>query len=325
MKRPVLLTLAIIFMVASLATLGILIASLTGKINVGGFFRAGFSDIATGELIKEETFDASSLSELNISTQDQKIEIILTDDDFITVSQYDGAVAEPFSTAETSDELRIALGSKFRITVFNAIISRLEIHLPRSYAGDVTAVTSSGGITCDDAVTWSDAAAESRSGSVRIADIACSSLTVSSSSGAIRVGGIASGGAVNLESTSGSIRAEGAVHCDELRVETLSGSVSLADVSSSAGAVITTASGSIRAGDISAQSYSVRPSSGSVRLTMGGMKNLAFEISSNSGSLRTGGYEFMYDASGRRGVYTVGDGSAGTLSVKTTSGAISID
>ena len=364
MKRPVLLTFAVIFTVAALAVLGVLVMSLSGRIDMGGFFKSGFKNATSGELIKEETFDASALTDLNISTRDQRIEFILTNEDFITVRQYDNIRAEPFSATQTADSLSIELMLNVQIAILDTVIPRLEIYVPRTYAGDVSATSTSGGIACEDAITWNAVQLNSKSGSIRFEQsINCDTLRATSTSGSVRLGELAVGGGMQLASSSGSIRVDGNIRCDALAAEASSGAISLGDVSIAGNAALTTKSGSIRVGALTAQSYTISASSGSVkiasltgkgtattgsgsiscdalnvtgdthfqassgavRVTMGDVKNLNFEITSGSGSHRTGGYNFMYDKTGKKGSCTIGDGSTGTLSIKTSSGSIVIN
>ena len=363
MRRSVLLAFAIIFTIAAIAVLGVLVMSLSGKVDMKGFFSSGFSNMTSGELIKEATFDASALEELHISVREHKVEIVLTDDDFVTVRQYDYSGAEPFTAVETAASLNIAVDMDFRLAVFNTVIPRLEVSVPRTYVGDVKAASTSGSIVCGEAIRWNAVMLESKSGSIRFENgVKCGAFYAGSTSGAIRVGEIISDSGVSLEATSGSVRADGRIDCERLKASASSGTVSLGDANAKMWMEITTRSGSIRTGNLSAGEYTMsagsgsirtesltgrgtattssgsiscaaltvtgdthlQSSSGSVKVTMGDVKDLKFETTTGSGGQRTNGYNFTYDRSGKHGSCIVGDGSTGTLSIKTSSGSIVI-
>jgi len=367
MKRPVILTFAIIFSIAAIAVLCVLVASLSGRMDMMGFLSKGFSNATSGELIKEESFDAAGLTNFYVKARDQRIDFIMTDGDEITVRQYDTKDAEPFEAQKTTDNLSIELKADIRLVLFGISMPRLEIYIPRGYAGSISASSSSGSIVCEEAVRWADTELEAKSGSIRFNQgITCDSLSAVSGSGTIKISEIQAAGNVLLSAASGSIRVEGDIECTSFTAEAGSGMVALDDVeiygngtakitthsggirmnklTSLSGFYITAGSGSVKAeamtglgfvnsgsGSVSCGELSVTGDteitcgSGAVRVSLDDVRNLNIETITGSGSLRASDYSFMFDASGRRGYCTIGDGSIGTLSIKTGSGSIVID
>jgi len=366
MKRPVILTFAIIFTVAAIAVFAVLVSSLSGRVDFMSFLTKGFSNVTSGELVKEESFDTAGLNNLYINARDQKVELILTDGDKITVRHYDYSDAVPFTATATTNRLEIELKANLRIMSFSAVLPRLEISIPRSYTGSVSASTGSGSIVCDNEAKWDVVALEAKSGGIRFpGGITCSALSAVTGSGSIRIGGIDASDNVSLYTASGGIHAGEGIECTGFSAETGSGTISLGDVeiNGNGTAMLSTRSGGLRVGELTAISgYSlstgsgsiridglkgkgvvsthsggiscndlavtgdtdITSGSGSVRVTLDEVKNLNMEISTGSGSRRTGEYNFNYDSSGKRGTCTVGDGSTGTLKIKTSSGSIVI-
>lgn len=362
MKRPALLIFAIIFSLLALVVLGYLIASLSGRVNMGSF---SIGELTAGELIKEEKFNASDVDKLRLSTGDQKIMFYLTNDDFITVRQLDYSDAEPFTAEQENGALEITLDTKLRIMIMNFTMPVLEVYLPHSYAGSVTAHASSGGVRCDDAVAWSDVDIESSSGTVRFeSGIECKSLKVDCTSGTVRFQRISADGDVSIKATSGAVRIGDGIDCGNLLVKSSSGTVELTGAVNSDGRVeIEATSGTIRTGRITSGEYNIKSTSGAIRLeglegmgtvhassggvscdalvvtgdsqlqsTSGSVKvhlagspNIKIEAQTSSGSVKSDEYEFSYNSSGKRASCTLGSGADGTLFLKATSGSVRVN
>jgi DUF4097 and DUF4098 domain-containing protein YvlB len=323
MKKAFLLTGIIAWSIMGLIVLGVLIASLSG-INMPGWIRnlPGLNAARGGSenmiyvggstvLIKEESFPLDGVAALNIRTTHQKITVTLSNDSRLTVRQYDNENARPFTSdaglVETGfGTLDISTRDRgFSIGILTLNFDpRLEISLPRSYAGNVALISTSGTVHIADSVTWGDTLLQSTSGSIRLnAPAAFGNLWVKSTSGTIRsekitgmdisiestsgshrLGALDASGNVSLRSTSGSVSASG-ISGAEISAATSSGSQTLGALDSGGLIRLTSASGTVRADAVRSPQHYITTSSGSIRI---GELTGQGEVRSTSGSVRTG-------------------------------------
>lgn len=285
---------------------------LMNGMNIGSF-RWNLNDIGKGwnqnmnfsseTEIRTDSFSLDGLTHLKINSRYQSIELTLTDDDLLTVRQYDREGAPAFTDSVSSNTLEIALPSENSFSFFGfSFQPRLKISLPRSYAQAITLVTSSGSIRIEGNPQWEDTSLHSSSGSIRLeSGLHCAALNVQSSSGSQRFGTIKAQSA-DFSATSGSVRLENILADGNIQIETSSGSIhtgaligSEVSVSASSGSITTgeieaggqvslsASSGSVGADVLTAADFSVKTSSGSIRI---GALDGKGRIKSTSGSIR---------------------------------------
>lgn len=225
-----------------------------------------------------------------------------------------------------------------------------------------TIIASGSGTIRFDGITGAGLDISSSSGGVRLGKVSGQDVTISSNSGTVRTGDISAKNDLSISTSSGSINSEN-LEAENIAVKANSGTLRLGDVSASGEARLETSSGSQNVGMLSASAFRlfansgtmrydgisgcgtvsstsgsincsgldvrgdslVESSSGTVRITLAGNQNFAVMISTNSGSISEGPLRLMYDKSGRNASGTAGDGSSGTLSIKTSSGSIRVN
>jgi DUF4097 and DUF4098 domain-containing protein YvlB len=388
MRKRVFFTGAIIWTLIFIALISIIIITVTGSasiFNLGEFFNVrSFSAAfdANTPLVKEETFTMAGVTELGVNALYQDIIIKLTDGVDMTVRHYD-IDASPFTsqTAAGGSIINISVPTRVNVSI-NMANPRLEIDLPRSYAGAVKLDSSSGEINMNEYAEWSAATLISASGDVRFqAGIKCENLKIETSSGTVRLGD-ADANSINIKSASGDMRmnelrangdivlksSSGTMRSSNitavnLKIESLSGDINIGDVTVVGNADISSSSGSQYAGLVKTNTYkisglsgtlrysglsgagSVSSSSGTItcnaldvkgdvsfiaasgnqRISLAPDQNIEVKISVTSGDIRAPDLALYYtDRLGRNATGKVGDGSAGTLDVRSSSGNITI-
>lgn len=210
-------------------------------------------------------------------------------------------------------------------------------------SGKVLLKSSSGSISCD-TVTASGCEVKTNSGTQRLGDIGANgTLTLESTSGSITTGSLRAQD-VSIKSNSGTLHHDNITAAGRLDISSSSGSQTADDVEagtfdigansgtlnyggiSGAGSVETT-SGSIRCGSLDVRGdVSVTSSSGTQRLTLADSPSFEIKISSSSGTIRTGDLDIYYsNKNGKSAFGTVGSGANGTLSIKSSSGSVTIN
>ena len=299
MKKSTLLTFAIIFTLAAVLVLGVLVASLSGKVDMLGFLKNGFASATSGELIYDESFETTGIETIFVRTREQKVEFFITDDDKITVRHFDYSDAEPVTANYYDDgtSLHFECSQNIRLLSFSMVLPRLEIYVPRTFKAGVSVDVGSGSIVCKDDVNWGPTGLMTGSGSIRFeGDINCHNLGASTGSGAIRIGGeITAELRVLLQTGSGSIHVDEDIKCVLLKAESGSGTIRLDDIYTGNGgnADITTRSGSIHLGELVSSGGSNLP---------GGTE---FNITTGSGSIKAAaikGFGVLNTRSGSIGI-----------------------
>jgi hypothetical protein len=319
MKKVFLLTGIVAWSILGLLILGVLFISLSGTdapdwvkklpgyggiwgernmVNIGG----------NVSLRHEENFSIDGIDLLTIVADYQSIAVTLTNDDKLTVSHYDYDNADPFTSDAGTGVLSIRTQRRTIINFLGFGINshpRLEISVPRSYAGHVSLTAVSGSIRIEETVTWGNTALQTTSGSVRLnAPGTFADFSAKTTSGSVRLAGAISGDTVGISSTSGSItlancESEGQVFLKSVSGSIRSGNIRGADVTAEstsgsqhhgsidAGGTIrlTAVSGTVRADAVRSPTHHIRTTSGSIRI---GELTGNGEVRSTSGSVRTG-------------------------------------
>jgi DUF4097 and DUF4098 domain-containing protein YvlB len=241
------------------------------------------------ELIKEESFKLEGIGTVSIAAASERITVTLNNGNEMIVRQYDNSHAQPFTSGKGNGSLDISTRDKpiaIGIMVFN-FSPRLEISIPRSYAGNVSLAATSGSIHINDRVKWGNTLITASSGSIRLNSSGeFGDLRIKTSSGSIRSYGVITGDAAEISSTSGSIRLDGgAVRCASLNVRSTSGSITLYECEASGQVTVKSSSGSIRSSGIKAGDVTVESTSGSQ--TLGTVEaSGTIRLTSSSGSVK---------------------------------------
>ena len=223
--------------------------------------------------------------------------------------------------------------------------------------------SSSGAIRLEDGAACRELNVRTGSGSISMGNLYAGTLSFSSSSGTLRLEEVSSAGDVTLITTSGSINSKNIV-ASNLRIQSSSGVIRIGNVDSISRVDISTSSGSHNVGFVKAEMYNISAISGTLRydglsgagrldstsgsidcealdvkgnvtisslsgtkrITLAPDQNFDIKISTTSGTIRAADFALFYsDNRGKNAFGTVGDGSAGTLNIQSTSGSISID
>ena len=141
--------------------------------------------------------------------------------------------------------------------------------------------TSSGDIRCYAAID-DNLFAESSSGDMDISGVNTKGITLSVTSGSVKLSDINSAAKIDISSTSGSIHAEN-VACENLEIRSSSGSTKLYSVIASGKIKIKSTSGDIRFDGCDANELDVRSTSGDIRGTL--LSDNVFDVHTTSGSI----------------------------------------
>ncbi len=192
-------------------------------------------------------------------------------------------------------------------------------------AGGAVRVGSSSGTQRLESVTApGDITLKSSSASINCGGIAAANCTITTSSGTLDLGDIAVGGHLEIDTSSASHNT-GNVSAGTYRISSTSGTLRYGGLSGRGSVKTSSASVNIDALDIKGDTE-ITSTSGTQRLTLAGAQSFRVDISTNSGGINADGIDLNYtDRDGDNAFGTVGDGSGGTLTLKTSSGSINID
>lgn len=322
-------------------------------------------DTGSVSLLQEQQFDVSNIEKLTVSYEENSQDVFLYEGEgnTIIVREYANYAVEEaaLSRIDLSGSTLTVQGMREKGFWVNLNRYRYtEILLPADYAGALEIATASGEIGIDrELFLEKELKLSSASGDITTGKTAASEISISSTSGEVRLGGLTAE-TLFIETTSGDITT-GKAAVSEMRISSASGEVRLGD-SKVEKLRITTASGDIYAtkaeGEFSISSMSgtvmlddgsgcgaVETTSGDVRLSLTELTGdlemisssgevmlilpekiaLEFEADTNSGNINT----FFDDAlsfskSGNHAGGAVGGGGDRTLDITTTSGDIMI-
>ena len=189
-------------------------------------------------------------------------------------------------------------------------------------SGDASAKTSSGSLRLEDITAAQTISLSSFSGSVSTGDISCQNLHISTNSGALRIERMDVSDFISIKTSSGSQKI-GNISTAVFAISATSGSIKYDSLSG--GGSLSTSSGSI---NIELAHFTadtaLSSNSGSVRVKFSNSQNAELNLSTSSGSIKTGSLELLYDKSGRSSLGSVGTGEGCNITIKTSSGSIKI-
>ncbi len=236
-------------------------------------------------LMKEEDILIDDMNEFNIECSYENIIVKIVNSDKLTLRQYgDPEKEEEYVSTFNNGRLHIYFNyENISRNFFNISIGqnypRIEIYMPQKYSKKVSLSTSSGSIKIDGNPVWSDVMISSSSGSINGEKIDASSLS--------------------MEATSGSIRLDFVICKDNAKIQSSSGSMHLGNIKASRSSLIAN-SGSIHANIIeSKDEVYISSSSGSIKTQ--GILTEKFNIQTTSGGFSVNnlkGYGYIVSSSG---------------------------
>lgn len=223
--------------------------------------RRGFSTTS----FKERVFESNTVKDIEIKESYESVIIEKGDTDKLTIRYYVPENEDNVSISENNGLVKFER-KKTKINInlsINMQDTSTVVTLPKDFKGTVDASASSG--------------------AVKIKDIQCEDLSVTTSSGSINLENVISDKSAEIVATSGAIKVSSLTAFNDVSVTALSGSLGIEKVSCNNFAAEVT-SGSVKVSDTTGKTASFEASSGSVKLD-----NVSFEdkvnISTTSGSI----------------------------------------
>lgn len=271
-------------MIALICVMLVLALGLTAVLVIGlnGGLQANLFSDENLELANRQTFRAGDVELLQINYRSERITLLPYDGDELILEEYmsDWDEAMLASTQLSGGQLSIQAGNRpLRVGLW-MWRARIVVHLPHSWAGQLVAESSSGGIRSEGTLSLQSLRTTSSSGSIRLGRVETDKdVAIACSSGSFTCESIVAGGRVDISSSSGSIRPD-AVTAQQLSIKNSSGSVRLGRVH--ADTTVSSSSGSIEIDELNG-SFLLDNRSGSIRLHAGAAHGTA---TSSSGSIK---------------------------------------
>jgi lia operon protein LiaG len=283
-----------------------LAVSLTGLL-IYGISGGGWSWNSQMSVQKQETVSLDGISNIKMDFSSENITITPIDGSEIKIVETCNrnlSEREKFTVSRDGSSLSVAQGqNRISFSFFGMSMNRkVELLIPRSYAGDLAVKLNSGNIVLSEDEAFKNLDCSLDSGNFEAAGLKIdSSATIQTDSGNVVVSSLASQ-AYNISVTSGNIR-----------FGTLSGS-----------GYIKGTSGNIRVANLAIADYAdVRTTSGNIELGLS--KDLSFEFAgyTTSGNINTD-FGIMYESDKKHASAKVGSEPYKKLNAEVTSGNISI-
>lgn len=309
MKRTI-LVLIMLLSIAAVAIGAVMVAGIAGN----GEQRSGF-DIQweDGErtLLLDTTQSLADIDSIVVALGSYQVNVILTNEENITVKHYtqrSGLQIGAYSQAQVStagSELTISRTGGFHIFMIGSNRNWVEIYLPRSYHDKLRFEMSSGSLTISDELNVSE-------------------LSVRLSSGEIMSESKITAPHTDIQLTSGKISLLGGVAADTYSFRVSSGTLRVEQMLAGSGDVSIT-SGTIELSGVDImEKLNVSTTSGRVKLALVGNPSLDFSASVTSGKVDTYFPVSYLDKNGKQMAATIGDEPRKELTLRVTSGSITI-
>lgn len=279
---------------------------LTGAL-IFGISEGGISWSREMAVQKQETIALDGIQNIRMDFSSENISITPTDDNQITVVETSNKSLrerEKFSAASEGGTLTISQGQDRIFTgIFGMSMNRkVELFIPRSYAGSMGLDLNSGNIVISGVLTLKSFTSSLDSGNFEAGSIlAAEDAVITTDSGNVKIGSLAA-------------------RSYKLRVA--SGNIRIADLSGSG--EIKGTSGNIRIDSLSITGYAdVKTTSGNIELVLPGDMSFEFEGYTASGNINTD-FGIMYESDKKHASGKVGSEPFMKLSAEVTSGNINI-
>lgn len=314
------------------------------------------------ELARSQNFSAARVDKLVMDYSSDSVTVLTSPTDEIILEEYFSSWDESdlALTNISGDTLQIVQNRRF-VSGFGFVISYVKIYLPRDWNGAVALQSKSGSVRFEDDVKLRSLAAESSSGSVRLAGAEVEGdVVLAATSGGVSADWITAGGSVQTTSSSGSVRL-GRVQAQDIYAKSSSGTVAFesaaaqnVEAQARSGGVkfgelrghfrLTSSSGSVEVGggagwgEASTKSGTVRvslealegslnlsASSGGVRLWLPSDSSMDFSASTSSGTIKTPFDDALrFDSGGKKAAGEVSGGEH-SVTCETSSGSVKVE
>lgn len=279
---------------------------LTGAL-IFGISEGGISWSREMSVQKQETIALDGIQNIRMDFSSENISITPVDDNQIKVVETCNKSlreSEKFTATSENGTLTISQGrGRFFIGIFGMNMNRkVELFIPRSYAGSLGLNLNSGNVVISDALTLKSFDSSLDSGNFEAGSLAVSEdAVITTDSGNVKIGGLTSKN-YSLRVTSGNIR-----------IDDLSGSGEIKGTS-----------GNIRIDSLSISGIAdVKTTSGNIEIVLPRDLSFEFEGYTASGNINTD-FGIMYESDKKHASGKVGSGPYMKLSTEVTSGNINI-
>ncbi|MCL2718561.1 MAG: DUF4097 domain-containing protein [Lachnospiraceae bacterium] len=259
---------------------------------------------------------------LDITVSSDNIYFLQSDSNELIVKEYYGNSARKADIRQSGQTVTIRSEQHINLFSFGfgMISDRIEIYLPKNYAGNINAKASSGNIKSELVFVGDRLSFEANSGTINLNSLTAGKVNLRASSGSIKINEI--NGNSTVKANSGSItidRIGGLADIDAssgtIRVDNISGGINAKANSGAIRIGITELKG-----DVSATT-----SSGSINLDLPSDSSFRFSADTSSGSIRTdfeGSLSFNSRGNSANGV--VGSEPVYTVALKANSGGVRV-
>lgn len=287
--------------------------------------RRGFSTTS----FKERIFESNTVKDIEIKDSYESVIIEKGDTDKLTIRYYVPENEDNVSISENNGLVKFER-KKTKINInlsINMQDTSTVVTLPKDFKGTVDASATSGTVRIKD-IQCENLAVTTSSGSIQLENIVSDkSAEIVVTSGAIKISSLTASNDVSVTALSGSIGIEN-ITCNNLGVEDTSGSVKVANATGKT-ASFEASSGSTKLDNVSFDDkVNISASSGSIHFEALKSNNISAEASSGSIKGTIAGKQSEYSvisktSSGSCNLENTREGNK-TLDVKTTSGSINV-
>lgn len=297
-KKTIYIILIIIFMI---------IIAFLAEIMKFGIKNGGFIINFDYELIKEEEYDISNTSDIEINLTSADVQVYITNDEKLKITQSGNKGTLEYKDSITDNEITISEEIKMFFGFMNH--SKYKVYLPSNFSSNLVIKTVSGNFKLKDDIKLNNFEVKTTSGDIDLlGSITASTTEIKSVSGRLKLGNINSE-TVYLKATSGDISLN-TLEAVETSIKTVSGNIK---VETSANIISAeTVSGNIKITSLNLKGDSkVNTVSGNVEIGISNDCNCKISTSSVSG-----------DKNISQSKYGNGENN---LKINTTSGNIEVD
>lgn len=239
-------------------------------------------DRSTAIVVKEETFDIKNIKNVKLTAVAGDVEVVLTDDVKLTVTQYANKEVEgedKFVSKQTTDTVEISEKNKRCFGFCISIPKLYVISIPKTYVENLNLHTISGDIVLIENMKLNELTTGTTSGDVKLYNLETNNIKLNSVSGDIKVDDIKSTN-IKVSTTSGDINLGKII--SNVSSSSVSGSISITSLEGETN--ISTTSGDIEVGDLYITNDSkISSVSGEIELMVNQNSNVKIEASTTSG------------------------------------------
>lgn len=269
------------------------------------FVSSCYEDDSYGELLTYESEETTDMLEIDLDIR--HIEIIMTDEDFITLTYHEHE-DDTWQISETDGTMTVKQNRKttfkfFQFGTADDELVQLEVYLPKSFNGSMDLFTAVGRIEIDPAelLNIESLDVHTNVGQVKLENIVITDdLTIDSSTGDISVESVAAD-TVEISVSTGKVTLED-VQTGDLDIRSSTGSVKVINGTITGDLDVENSTGDIVISNTTARAFDLRSSTGSITMTVFDDSEFSFDLETTLGDVTVFGTD-----QGRRHVDTDGD------------------